>query len=78
MYKLKHNTRSVKSFSKKEWSICKHCRTNGHIIDNYKFHGIPPKYKPKPKPQSMADQVIYFDNTSSVHSPFLLTDAQYQ
>ncbi|KAF5465199.1 hypothetical protein F2P56_015226 [Juglans regia] len=63
---------------KKERLVCKHCGLVGHVIEKcFKLHGFPPGYKFKPRQQSMANQVVS-NNTSSVASPFSLTESQYQ
>lgn len=68
----------MKPVFKKEFPVCKHCGTVGHVIDKcFKIHGYPPGYKVKPKQQSLANHVVS-DNDSSVASPFTFTESQYQ
>ncbi|KAF5476887.1 hypothetical protein F2P56_003578 [Juglans regia] len=63
---------------KKERPVCKHCGLVGHVIEKcFKLREFSPRYKFKPRQQSMANQVVS-NNTSSVAYPISLTESQYQ
>lgn len=62
---------SNQSFSKKEKPVCKYCEITGYIIYKcYKLQSFLPGYKPKPRSQSMANQVVQTEHFLSCFSFF--------